>query len=178
NKATLPEAATTDDPSLGPADAPVTIVEFSDYQCPYCKLWHDEVLPRILQEYGDQVRFIYRDYPLSSHPEALPAARAANCAGEQNAYWQFHDALFSNQYGFGRQAYLDYAAALGLEIEAFRKCLESNRYEDEVLGDFRDGLRLGVNSTPTFFVNGTKIIGAQPFAVFKQLIEAELAQNK
>lgn len=177
-KSGLPEAATSDDPALGPTDAPVTIVMFSDYQCPYCKLWHDEVLPLILQEYGTQVRYIYRDYPLAGHQEALPAARAANCAGDQGAYWPFHDALFSNRAGFGRQAYLQYAQELGLDLQAFQKCLDSTRHEDEVLGDFRDGLRLGVNSTPTFFVNGTRVVGAQPFSIFKQLIEAELAQNR
>lgn len=169
------DAVSRDDPSLGPANAPVTIVEFSDYQCPYCKVWHDEVLPLILAEYGDQVRYIYRDYPLSGHSEAQPAAEAANCAGEQDAYWEFHDAIFSNQYGYGRSAYVQYARDLGLDAEAFNECLNSRQFRDEVTGDFRDGIRLGVNSTPTFFVNGTQVIGAQPFEIFQQLIEAELA---
>lgn len=164
-----------DDPSQGPSDAPVTIVEFSDYQCPYCKIWHDEVLPLILAEYSDQVRYIYRDYPLSGHPEAQPAAEAANCAGEQDAYWEFHDAIFSGEYGYGRSAYVQYARDLGLDAEAFNECLNSGRFQDEILGDFRDGIRLGVNSTPTFFVNDTQVLGAQPFEVFQQIIEAELA---
>jgi protein-disulfide isomerase len=168
-------AVSRDDPSLGPRDAPVVIVEFSDYQCPYCKRWHDEVLPLILTEYGDQVRYIYRDYPLNGHPEAQPAAEAANCAGEQEAYWEFHDAIFSEEYGYGRSAYVQYARDLGLDTEAFNECLNSRKFQDEVMGDFRDGIRLGVNSTPTFFVNDTQVIGAQPFEVFQQLIEAELA---
>jgi protein-disulfide isomerase len=164
-----------DDPAQGPENAPVTIVEFSDYQCPYCKLWHDEVLSRLLVDYAGQIRFIYRDYPLSGHPEAQSAAEAANCAGDQDAYWEFHEALFGEQYGYGRSAYEQYARDLGLDVEAFTTCLDSNRYQDEVLNDFRDGIRLGVSSTPTFFINGTQVVGAQPYEVFKQLIDAELA---
>ncbi len=164
-----------DDPSIGPAKAVVTIVEFSDYQCPYCKRWHDEVLPLILAEYGDLVRYIYRDFPLQGHAEAQPAAEAANCAGDQGAYWEFHDAIFSNRYGYGRSAYVQYARDLGLDIEAFNECLNSRKFQDEVTSDFRDGIRLGVNSTPTFFVNNTQVVGAQPFEAFKQVIEAELA---
>ncbi len=165
-----------DDPSIGPKNAPVTIVEFSDYQCPYCKLWHDTVLPLLIAEYGDRIRYIYRDYPLNGHPEAQPAAEAANCAGDQDAYWEFHDAIFSNEYGYGQAAYVQYARDLGLNIEKFNDCLNSRQYQDEVVQDFRDGIRLGVNSTPTFFVNDIQIVGAQPFSVFKQLIDAELAR--
>jgi protein-disulfide isomerase len=126
-------------------------------------------------EYAGKIRFIYRDYPLSGHGDAEPAAEAANCAGEQNAYWQFHDAIFSEKYGYGRSAYQKYAGELGLDVDAFTKCIASRRYKDEVLGDFRDGIRLGVNSTPTFFVNDTQVVGAQPFDVFKQVIDSELA---
>lgn len=164
-----------DDPSIGPKNAPVTIVEFSDYQCPYCKLWHDEVLSKLLADYEGKIRFIYRDFPLNGHPEAQPAAEAANCAGEQDAYWEFHRAIFSGQYGYGRSAYEQYARDLGLDVDAFASCFASNRYRDEVLSDYRDGIRLGVNSTPTFFINGTQVVGAQPYETFKQLVEAELA---
>jgi len=169
------DPVTRDDPAQGPKNAAVTIVEFSDYQCPYCKIWHDEVLSRILAEYEGQVRFIYRDYPLTGHPEALPAAEAANCAGEQDAYWEFHSAIFSSQYGYGRSAYEQYAIDLGLDSDAFVECIDSGRFKDEIMGDFRDGLRLGVNSTPTFFINGTQVVGAQPYEVFKQYIDSELA---
>ena len=93
-------------PSIGPADAPVTIIEFSDYQCPYCQRWHAEVFNRLLAEYPNQVRIVYRDLPLGNHPQAAPAAEAANCANEQDAFWEFHEYLFSYKYDLGRDAYL------------------------------------------------------------------------
>jgi protein-disulfide isomerase len=170
------DPATKDDPSLGPADAPVVIVEFSDYQCPYCQLWHTQVLSLLLDEYGDQIRFIYRDFPLGGHPEAQPAAEAANCAGDQSAYWEFQDAIFAGQYGYGRSAYEQVADDLGLNLEKFSDCLDSNRHSAEVLEDYNDGLRLGVQSTPTFFINDRQLIGAQPYETFKQYIDAELAR--
>jgi protein-disulfide isomerase len=167
---------TDDDPSQGPKNAKVTIVEFSDYQCPYCQLWHQEVLPRLMSEYGDQIRFIYRDFPLGGHPEAQPAAEAANCAGDQDAYWEFQDSIFSGLYGYGRSAYEQYALDLGLDAEKFTTCLNSRRHQAEVLEDYSDGVSLGVQSTPTFFINDTQIVGAQPYETFQQLVEAELAR--
>lgn len=165
-----------DDPALGPADAPVVIIEFSDYQCPYCKRWHDEVFERMLAEYGDVVRFVYRDFPLGSiHPFAAGAAEAANCANEQNAYWDYHQALFSYKYNLDHDSLLQYANDLGLDMTAFRECLESRRYRDEVQADYNAALQLGVNSTPTFFINGRPVIGAQPYEVFANIIEEELA---
>ncbi len=171
------DPVTNDDPSQGPKNAPVTIVEFSDYQCPYCQLWHAEVLPRLLAEYAGKIRFIYRDFPLGGHPEAQPAAEAANCAGDQDAYWEFQDAIFSSQYGYGRSAYEQYAIDLGLDTEKFTSCLDSRRHQAEVLEDYSDGVRLGVQSTPTFFINGTQVVGAQPYETFQQFVEAELAQS-
>lgn len=168
--------ATEDDPAQGPKDAPVVIVEFSDYQCPYCQLWHEEVLPRILSEYTGSVRFIYRDFPLSGHPEAQPAAEAANCAGDQDSYWQFQDSIFSGLYGYGRQAYEQYATELTLEMDTFTTCLDSHRHQAEVLEDYSDGIKLGVQSTPTFFINGIQLVGAQPFETFQRVIEAELVK--
>lgn len=165
-----------DDPILGPADAPITIVEFSDYQCPYCSKWHQEVFKKLLETYKGQIRFVYRDFPLKSiHPDAVPAAEAANCAGEQNAYWEYHDALFSNKYGFGEQAYLQYATELGLNTEQFKTCFDERRYSDEVEADFQYAAQFGVSSTPTFFINGLAVVGAQPYELFTQLIDAELA---
>lgn len=170
------EVSQDDDPALGPVDAPVVIIEFSDYQCPYCKRWHDEVFGRLLSEYGDVVRFVYRDFPLGSiHPFAAGAAEAANCAGEQDAYWEYHNALFSDTYGMDRDALLQYANDLGLDAAAFRECLDSRRYRDEVQADYEAALQLGINSTPTFFINGRPVIGAQPYEVFARIIEEELA---
>jgi len=165
-----------DDPFIGPEDAPITIIEFSDYQCPYCKKWHDEVLDQLLANYPDQIRFVYRDFPLISlHPGAAPAAEAADCAGEQGSYWPFYQALFSMKYDLTTEAYQQYAAELGLDMQAFAECLADRRYEPEVMGDYNYAVNLGVSSTPTFFINGIPIVGAQPYEVFKQLIDKELA---
>ncbi len=164
-----------DDPVLGPPDAPITIIEFSDYECPYCRSWHAQVFKRLVQEYGNQVRFVYRDFPLSSiHPEAAPAAEAANCANEQGEFWAFHDRLFSNT-ELGQEIYLQYAAEIGLDMEKFTACVESGRYSEEVQADFQYASNLGVRSTPTFFINGLPVVGAQPYDVFQEVIEKELA---
>jgi protein-disulfide isomerase len=163
-------------PSQGPEDAPITIVEFSDYQCPFCVRWYNEVYGRLLKTYAGKIRFVYRDFPLSSiHPEAQPAAEAARCAGEQDAYWQFHDALFGDEFGLGKSAYSQYASAIGLDVESFNQCVNERRYQDEVEADARYASSIGVSSTPTFFVNGLAIVGAQPYEVFQQVIDKELA---
>jgi protein-disulfide isomerase len=173
------EVSVDDDPALGPANAPVTIVEFSDYQCPFCARWHTEVFTRLMTDYQGKVRFVYRDFPLYSiHPQAGPAAEAANCAGEQNAYWEFHTALFSEKYALGADAYTRYAAELGLDAEKFSQCLSERRYQGEVEADFASASKLGVNSTPTFYINGRGLIGAQPYEAFKQVIDEELAAVK
>ncbi len=168
-----------DAPSLGPDNAPVTIIEFSDYQCTYCISWHNEVYGRLMSEYKDQVRFVYRDFPLTSiHPDAQPAAEAAHCAGEQDAYWKFHDALFSNKYGLGTQAYQQYAAEIGLDTAAFNACISERRYQAKVEDGINLAFGVNVRSTPTFFINGLMVVGAQPYEVFKQRIDAELAGVK
>src|SRR3989304_1236601 len=162
-------------PSIGPADAPVTIIEFSDYQCPYCQRWHEQVFFRLLQEYPTQVRIVYRDMPPGGHPQAVPAAEAANCANEQGAYWQYHDKLFSYEYDLGKDAYLAYASELGLDMTNFSECLETGRYADEVAADLEYAQSLGGNSTPTFYINGIFVQGALPYENFKSLIDQELA---
>ncbi|MBN2549838.1 MAG: DsbA family protein [Anaerolineales bacterium] len=164
-----------DDPALGPANAKITIIEFSDYECPYCSRWHNEVFYQIRQEYGDQVRFVYRDFPLTSiHPNSQPAAEAANCAYEQKAFWEFHDLLFSDS-ELSEEIYLQYAQELKLDLEQFQSCLTSGKYAAEVNADLEYASNLGVRSTPTFFVNGIAVVGAQPYEVFKEVIDKELA---
>lgn len=164
------------DPSLGPDNAPITIVEFSDYQCPFCTKWHTEVFTRLMNDYKGKIRFIYRDFPLYSiHPQAQSAAEAANCAGEQGAYWEFHNALFSEKYSLGSDAYTRYAAEVGLNPNQFAQCLSEHRFKSEVDADFKYASSIGVSSTPTFFVNGLAVVGAQPYEVFQQLIDKELA---
>ncbi len=165
-----------DDPILGAEDAPITIVEFSDYECPYCRQWHSEVYSQLIETYGDQIRFVYRDFPLESiHPNANSAAQAANCAHEQGVFWDYHDMLFSMEQGLGSEAYLNYASQLEVDQAAFQECLDSDRYQAEVQADFEFAAGLGVRSTPTFFINGIAVVGAQPFDVFQQVIERELA---
>ncbi|MGB6421164.1 MAG: thioredoxin domain-containing protein, partial [Anaerolineales bacterium] len=126
-----------DNPSLGSEDAPITIIEFSDYECPFCRQWHAEVFDKIRESYPDQVRFVYRDFPLTSlHPNAVPAAEAANCANEQDAFWEFSEMLYSDEYGFGEEAYVKYAQDLELDVPGFEECIEEGRYSDEVQADY------------------------------------------
>lgn len=173
--ATRYEVAESGNPAIGPEDAPVKIIEFSDYQCPFCKRWYDDVKARLLADYEGQIRFVYRDLPLSNiHPQAQSAAEAANCAGEQKAYWQYHDALFGAKYGLGEAAYSKYAADLALNVNDFDICMLEHRYQKEVNDDASVGVGLGLTGTPTFFVNGLKLVGAQPYEVFKQIIDNEL----
>ncbi len=168
-----------DDPVLGPEDAIVTIVEFSDYECPYCRSYHWDTFVQIRETYGDQVRYVYKDLPLTSiHPNAIPAANAAQCAQEQDAFWEYHDLLFGQQLGFGKEAYLSYAQSLGLELTSFEECLDEGRYLDVIGKDTNILVNLNAPiSTPTFFINGQYLSGAQPFSVFAQMIEAELASK-
>lgn len=167
-----------DDPFIGPEDAPVTIVEFSDYECYYCIKWHNDVFDQLMAEYAGQVRFVYRDFPLNSiHPGAEPAAQAANCANEQDMYWEYHDALFSGMYALERDGFLQIANDLGLDEEAFSECFDSGRQSAEIAADLQDGLSIGVQSTPTFFINGFQVLGAQPYATFKSIIDDILASE-
>jgi protein-disulfide isomerase len=163
-------------PSLGPEDAEIVIVEFSDYQCPFCKRWHDQVYQQLLAAYPGQIRLVFRNLPLTSiHPDAMSAAVASLCAEEQGSFWQFHDKLFSDAYGLGRSAYTRYASDLDLDTASFEACLDSGKFDDFIQADMDFSLNLGVRSTPTFFVNGLAVVGAQPLDVFKQVIDQELA---
>jgi protein-disulfide isomerase len=162
-------------PSIGPADAPITIVEFSDYQCPYCRRWHLQVYQPLLNAYPGKIRLVYRHLPLTSiHPQAFSAAEAVMCAGEQNAYWQFHEKLFSSD-ALGGSVYTRYAQDLDLDMDIFEACLTGRRYQEAVQADLDFAVKLGVRSTPTFFINGLAIVGAQPLDVFRQVIDRELA---
>lgn len=162
-------------PATGPEDAPIVIVEFSDYQCPFCKKWHDEVYTKLLAAYPDKIKFVYRNLPLTSiHPEAFPAAMAALCAGEQNAFWQFHGRLFSGE-TLSNRIYIQFAEELGLDMVSFESCIANRKYRAIVQEDIDFSVSLGIRSTPTFFINGIAVVGAQPLDAFKQLIDAELA---
>jgi protein-disulfide isomerase len=163
-------------PSFGPEDAEIVIVEFSDFQCPYCQRFHDETYPDLLAAYPGKIRFVYRNFPLppNMHPDAMSAAVASLCANDQNAYWDYHDKLFGGS-SLGEEIYIQYATELGLNIEEFTACLSSGKHDDFIEKDMDFSTNLGVQSTPTFFVNGLAIVGAQPLSSFTQLIDKELA---
>jgi protein-disulfide isomerase len=164
-----------DDPSIGPDDALVTIIEFADFNCGFCRRFHDEIFPMLLAEYQDNILFVYRDFPVvGGGAVGAAAAHAANCAGEQDAYWEYHDALYSGMYSMNDDGFAMYAEDLNLDLEAFDECQVSNRYADEVLEDYTDARAVNVSGTPTFFINGRRLIGAQPFAAFAQIINEEL----
>lgn len=163
-------------PSEGPDDAPIVIVEFSDFQCPFCTKWHNETYQPLLEEYPDQIKLVYRNFPLTSlHPDAYLSAEAAMCAGDQDSYWPYHEALFESKYGLGEDALKQYAEELGLDTATFNECLDSNAYTDFVRADMEYAMSIGVQSTPTFYVNGQLVVGAQPIEVFRQIINSELA---
>lgn len=177
------DVSADDDPSLGNKNAKVTVIEFSDYQCPFCRTFWKESFSQLKKEYIDtgKVRFVYRDYPLSFHPMAEPSAQAGECADDQGKYWEFHDKLFGEEdkKGQGTVTYTVqelklWASQIGLNQATFNKCLDSNKYKEEVQKDFNDGTSAGVSGTPSLFINGRIVVGAQPYASFKAIIEEEL----
>lgn len=169
-------------PMLGSADAKVTIVEFADYQCPFCKRLFDDTLPKIKSKYIDsgQVKFYYLDFAFLGQ-ESVDAAMATYCAQDQGKYWEYHDYLYENQRGenigvFSRKNLVSFARALKLDSAQFSSCLESEIYAGKVDEQTRSGRQYGVRGTPGTFVNGKFISGAQPFEVFRTAIEAELSK--
>jgi len=172
-----------DDPVKGNSNAPVTIIEFSDFQCPFCGRFFQQTLPQVESDYINtgKVKFVYRDFPLDSiHSQAVSAAQAAECANEQGKFWQYHDKIFQNQGSLSTDSYKAWATELGLNTAQFNSCLDSNKYASEVQKDFQDGVNVGVSGTPTFFIGSDskgyqKIVGAQPYSVIKQLVDQVLA---
>ncbi len=162
-----------DDPSLGPEDAPITIIEFSDFNCGYCRLFHNQTFDALLEAYPDQIRFVYRDFPVVG---GFEAALAAQCAHEQGAFWAFHDLLFTGDLTHERSAYLSYAETVGVDIATFEQCLDEERYTDEIEADAQEVMNLGARGTPTFFVNGIPVVGALPLESFMAIIDDELAK--
>jgi protein-disulfide isomerase len=165
-----------DAPSLGAKDAPVTIVEFADYQCPFC---HQAQLAveDILKRYSGKVRFVHRDFPLDSiHPRAMPAARASRCAGEQGKFWEYHRGLLAAPGDFSDADLKRRAEALGLNLTSFSSCLVQPGGEKAVQASLEEGQKLGVSATPTFFVNGRRLVGAKSVPDFIDVIEDELAR--
>lgn len=165
---------TSDDHILGDVNtAKVVLVEYSDFECSYCTRHHD-TLKSIMDEYADDVALVYRHFPLSFHPEAVPAAVASECAAEQGKFWDFHDELFANSGDLGDDLYEKIASDIGLNVGDFTDCYESGKYEDEIAAEMAGGSAAGVTGTPATYVNGTKVSGAVPFATFQGIIEEEL----
>jgi protein-disulfide isomerase len=152
----------------------VTIVEFTDYQCPYCHRAQG-VIDQVLSRYAGKVRFVHLDFPLDGHPGAVPAARAARCAGEQGQFWEYHRSLMTAPGTLDETDLKGRASALKLNAGAFGSCLSSSRHDDAIHAALRQGEELGVTGTPAYFVNGRMLSGARPVEAFTELIDAELA---
>jgi protein-disulfide isomerase len=162
------------DPSRGNAAAPVTIIEYSDFQCPYCRQ-ASPTLRRIQDTYGDKVRVVWKDFPLTEiHPQAFKAAEAAHCAGEQGRYWEYHDRLFSNQAALQIDALKAHAAEMKLDNGRFATCLDTSKFAERVRDGVASGTRLGVTSTPTLYINGRMLAGAYPYETIAAIIDEEL----
>jgi protein-disulfide isomerase len=167
------EVSADDDPYIGPKDAKVTLIEFSDFECPFCRK-NVATIKELIKTYGGKIKVVFRDFPLDFHKNAKSAALAAGCAADQGKFWQYHDKLFENQEKLELESLKLYAKELGLNTAEFNKCLDSKKHEAEIEKDIQDGQKVGVSGTPTLFINGRKVEGAQPIDQFKKIIEEEL----
>lgn len=170
------EVAASDAPAMGPPDAPVTIIEFSDFQCPYCQRLAP-TLDRVAETYGDKVRLVFRQFPLPIHADARKAAEASLCAAEQDKFWEMHDAMFANIRALSVPELKQKAADMGLDTEEFDSCLDSGRYQAQVEQDLQAGREAGVTGTPAMFINGRFISGAVPFESISRVIDDELERS-
>ncbi len=168
-------------PYIGPADAPLTVIEFTDFQCPYCRKYYLESYNRIKENYADKqkVKYAFRNFPLEEHPQAMTAAMAAECANEQGKFWEMHDRLFTDQDKWSYQdnandIFKGFAKDLKLDENKFNTCLDGNKYQQQINKDITDGETYNVTSTPTFFIGNKKVVGAQPYDTFTSVIEGEL----
>jgi protein-disulfide isomerase len=164
-------------PVKGSASAPIELIEFADFECPYC-LAASPTVKRVLDTYGDGIRFVYRNFPLQNHPHARPAAEAAQCANEQGQFWPYHDRLFAEPGKLSDAELKQTASALGLKADQFNKCVDDRKYKSVVETDAQAGVNAGVTGTPAFFINGRLLSGAQPFDAFKRIIDEELELRK
>jgi protein-disulfide isomerase len=164
-------------PVRGPARAPVTVVVYSDFECPFCQR-SEATLRALSEQYGDRLRIAWKNHPLPMHANARAAAKAALAAGDQGKFWEYHDVLFAHQDALDPASLERYAADLGLDVERFRRAMAEGRTEAAIASDEAEGTRLGVTGTPLFFVNGRRIIGAQPLARFQASVELALADGR
>ncbi len=163
-------------PSTGPASARVTVVEFTDYQCPFCHR-AQAVVDQVLQRYSGRIRFVHLDFPLDGHPQALPAARAARCAGEQGKFWEYHRDLMTSPGALDAADLQRRAAALRLDASSFDACVSSGRYDQAIEASLREGDEVGVTGTPAYFINGRMLSGARPIESFTELLDDELGRS-
>lgn len=181
--------STGDSPVLGSSNAPVTMIEFSDFQCPFCSQYFTQTLPAVEKNYIDsgKVKLVFKNMPLENlHPNAKAAAMAAECANEQGKFWDYHNKLFANQNSWANlssvnatSTFKQYALQIGLDTTNFNSCVDSGKYSDKVNKDSQDGASYGATGTPTFFIGNdkkgyTKLVGAQPYATFQQTLDSEL----
>ena len=171
------EVSADDDAFRGPKDAPITIVTFSDFQCPYCSR-AEETVAEVMKKYEGKVKVVFRDFPLEFHQQAPGAAMAATCAGDQGKYWEMHDAMFKDQSKLDLPSLVATAKGIGIDGDALKSCVESGKYKAELEKDMADGKKVGVTGTPAFFINGIPLEGAQPIEEFSKIIDAELARKK
>ena len=167
-------AVPADAPALGPANASVTIVEFTDYQCPYCQQ-AQQYVEQVMTAYKDRVRLVYRDFPLDFHAQAKSAGVAARCGGDQGKFWELHTNLLNAPGKLDQVDFATRAGALGLDVGRFQTCLASGKFDAQIQKSIEDGKAVGVSGTPTFLINGRAFSGAQPFEAFERIIEEELA---
>jgi protein-disulfide isomerase len=169
------KVSTAGAPIRGASDAPVTIIEFSDFHCPFCRRIQP-VLDQLRAKYSDKIKIVFRDFPLDSlHPEARAAAESARCATEQGKFWEFHDKIFAGNPDGSPATLARFAQELGMDSAAFEACRTSGKYKSSILASNQEGTQLGITGTPTFFVNGRMLVGAQPLEAFVRVIDEELA---
>lgn len=167
----LTRPVSDDDHQQGPANAPVTLVEYGDYECPYCGEAHP-IVQAIQREMGDRLRFVFRNFPLTQvHPHAAGAAEAAEAAGAQDAFWPYHDRLYEHQNDLSVRALIGHARHLRLSLDRFERALEQHTFEERVRSDFMSGVRSGVNGTPTFFINGIRHDDSYEYKVLLKAVE-------
>jgi protein-disulfide isomerase len=164
-------------PARGPVDAPVTMVEFVDFQCPFCGSFARETLPRIEREYGDRIRYVSMNFPLQVHENAEDSARAAECAFAQDRYWEYHAELFAHQDALAPSDLVEHAERVGLDTGDFEGCLRSSETRELVEEDVDAGREYGVSATPTFFIDGIPLNGALPYPEFKAVLDDALADG-
>jgi len=168
-----------DSATWGAIDAKVTIVEFSDFECPFCVDFYQQTYAQLKKDYGDKIRFAFRHFPLDMHPNAKKAALASECAREQDKFWEYHDVLFENQKDLSAAALQQYAQKVGIaDLSRFSQCLETEKYKAKIEADTQAGLDYGIDGTPTFFVNGRRIPGAFPYTEFVKVIQEALAETQ